>query len=370
MTRPARFILRMVLFLVAALAVAVLLFGQIQQAFLHNPGLNGLILAVMLIGIGFIFRQVLQLGQAVGWLEAYQRAARSTSAPVPDAPSLVISMARMLESRKPNSPISAPALRSILDSTWSRLDESRDLSRYLIGLMVFLGLLGTFWGLLSTVSSVGEAIKALSLSGAGDPLQLFDGLKKGLEAPLSGMGTAFSSSLLGLAGSLVLGFLDLQAGAAQNRFYNELEEWLSGMTKVGASGAMIEGDQSVPAYVQALLEQTAEGLENLQRAMARAEENRAASNQAVFQLAEQLAVLTDSMRGQQDVLRRLADNGGQGDGFDGAARNHLRNIDVYVTRLLEETAVGRNRMIEEVRSEIKLLARTVAMVADSRRTGS
>ncbi|MEL0144704.1 MAG: flagellar motor protein MotA, partial [Alphaproteobacteria bacterium] len=168
--------------------------------------------------------------------------------------------------RKDSLSLSTLSMRSLLDGIASRLDESRDLSRYTIGLLIFLGLLGTFWGLLQTVSSVANVIAGLQVGG-GDAVTIFNDLKTGLEAPLSGMGTAFSSSLFGLAGSLLLGFLELQAGAAQNRFYNDLEDWLSTATRVSGGGALSvgEGDQSVPAYIQALLETTADSLDNLQR---------------------------------------------------------------------------------------------------------
>jgi hypothetical protein len=255
------------------------------------------------------------------------------------------------------------------------------MSRYLIALLIFLGLLGTFWGLLETVTAVGSTIGGLSLGSAADPGQLFDKLREGLASPLVGMGTAFSASLFGLSGSLVLGFLDLQVGQAQNRFYNELEEWLSGMTRLAASGSIGEaGEQSVPAYVQALLEQTAEGLDNLQRAMTRSEDNRGNANATLLQLAERLSSLTDQMRAEQSLLMKLAEGQmelrpvlarlaqmGEAGGIDAASRNHLRNIDVYVTRLFEDSAEGRNRMIEDMRGEFKLLARTLAAIADERR---
>ena len=166
--------------------------------------------------------------------------------------------------------LSAPAMRTVLDGIASRLDEQREVSRYMIGLLIFLGLLGTFWGLLLTIGSISDVIGGMSV-GSGDLNQLFNQLKTGLTQPLRGMGTAFSSSMFGLAGALVLGFLDLTAGQAQNRFFNELEEWLAGITRL-SSGVLSEGEGSVPAYVQALLEQTAENMEGLQRVLARGEE--------------------------------------------------------------------------------------------------
>jgi septal ring factor EnvC (AmiA/AmiB activator) len=193
------------------------------------------------------------------------------------------------------------------------------------------------------------------------------------------MGTAFSSSLFGLAGSLVLGFLDLQSGQAQNRFYNDLEEWLSGLTRLSAPGPALSGDGSVPDYVQALLEQTAEGLDSLQRTVARGEESRISTSAALTELAEKLTTLSDQMKADQGLLAKLAQGQAElnpvlarlgdameqgGAGLDEATRGHIRNIEVYLARLLEETSTGRGQAVEEIRSEIKLLARTIAAGRD------
>lgn len=377
MTRPTRYLLRITVFLFAVTIVAAALFGNLMAAFEQNPGLNGLILAVLLLGIGYVIRQVLLLRPEVEWIETFRGTEPSDSGQ--KAPVLLAPMATMLSERQGRLILSTLSTRSILDSISARLDEGRDISRYLIGLLIFLGLLGTFWGLLGTVTSVGATISSLSV-GEGGFATVFQDLKAGLEGPLSGMGTAFSSSLFGLAGSLVLGFLDLQATQAQNRFYMDLEEWLSSITRLSSGSGISDGDQSVPAYVQALLEQTADSLENLQRTMARSEENRGTSNSTLMQLAERLATLTDQMRSEQDllvklvegqlelkpVLQRLA-SAREDSGLDLASRNHLRNLDVYVMRLLEEAAEGRNQMTQELRSEIKLLARTIAAIAEEER---
>ncbi len=214
--------------------------------------------------------------------------------------------------------------------------------------------------------------------------EIFANLKAGLSTPLAGMGTAFSSSLFGLAGSLVLGFLDLQAGQAQNRFFNELEETLASQTRIatGSGPSISEGETSVPAYVQALLEQTAESLESLQRTMSRGEESRITANNASVQLNERLSILTDQMRAEQTlmiklaesqmelkpVLARLADAGERRDGaLDDATRGHIRNIEVYLARLLEEMSQGRSQTVEEIRSEIKILSRTIAALPPAAR---
>jgi hypothetical protein len=269
----------------------------------------------------------------------------------------------------------------VLDGISSRLEESRDLSRYLVGLLIFLGLLGTFWGLLETVSAVSGVIA--SLSGSTEVSTLFNDLQAGLKAPLSGMGTAFGTSLFGLAGSLVVGFLDLQSGQAQNRFYNELEEWLSGVTRLGGGGPVSDGDQSVPAYIQALLEQTADNLENFQRIVQQAEQGRQGANAALVTLGDRMTQLTEEMRAERDVVAKLAEaqlelrpalqrfadaaSRGGGGGGDEALRASLRGIEALLARLLEENQAGRAQFTQDVRNEFRLLARTIAALADDQR---
>ena len=377
-TRPQRYLTRMIVFLVVAAIVIAAFNEPIGRAFFQNPFLNGLILAILALGIIYIFRQVLMLYPEVRWIETYRRAEPGLS--VQRSPVLLAPMATMFSERPGRVSLSALSMRSILDSIFSRLDESRDISRYLIGLLIFLGLLGTFWGLLETLNSVGGTIKGLSVE--GDFSAQFETLRKGLEAPLAGMGTAFASSLFGLAGSLVLGFLDLQASQAQNHFYNDLEEWLSSVTRLSSGAGIVEGEQSVPAYVGALLEQTADSLGSLQRALARSEEERTSSQGALLELADKLATLGDQMRSEQDllvklvetqmeirpVLQRLAENlEPSEEGSDRAMLSHLRSIDVSARKMLEDAARGRNELVEELRSEIKLLARTIASLADEGR---
>jgi hypothetical protein len=271
------------------------------------------------------------------------------------------------------------SVRYLLDSVASRLDETRDIARYQVGLLIFLGLLGTFWGLLETINSVGQVISGLSV-GDGDLVTVFDELKAGLAAPMAGMGTAFSSSLFGLAGSLLLGFLDLQATQAQNNFYNDMEEWLSALTRLGrAEPLQGTGDTNIPAYVQAMLEQTAENMEGLQRAVGRSEENQSAVHAGLVALTERLTTLGDQIATEQALLGRLISSQeelrpviarlaqGEAHGVDEATRNHIRNMDVYLARILDETVQGRTQMTQELRSEIKTVARTIAATAgDSR----
>lgn len=379
MSKPRRFLIRMVLFVLAVAGIAGVLHGPLAEAFLSNPALNGLILGVLVLGIVYNFRQVILLGPEAAWLDTFRRD-RPAALSEDHRPRLLGPMATMLGERRDSLSLSALSMRSLLDGIASRLDESRDLSRYTIGLLIFLGLLGTFWGLLETVASIRNVIAGLQVGG-GDMAGVFTELKTGLETPLGGMGTAFSSSLFGLAGSLVLGFLDLQANQAQNRFYNELEEWLSGLTRLSSGALSAEGDQTMPAYVQALLEQTAESLENLQRTMSRGEEARIGATNNLIALSEKVGTLTDHMRTEQalmmklaegqaelkPVLVRLAESHAQppapvvgGGGLDETTRTHIRNIDVYMARLVEDVHQGREDMIQQLRSEIKLLARTIA----------
>jgi hypothetical protein len=295
-------------------------------------------------------------------------------------------MARMLAARAEAAgregrvTLSAQAMRSLLDGIGSRLDESRELSRYATALMIFLGLLGTFWGLLRTVSAVADVIQGMSVGG-GDINAVFDQLKTGLAGPLAGMSTAFSSSMFGLAGALVLGFLDLQAGQAQNRFYNELEDWLAGFTRLssGVLGGDGEGG-NVPIYVQALLEQTAENMEGLQSVLSRGEEGRLQSTQALTTLAERLNTFTDTMRANQQLmlriaesqsslapaLQRLTDNRDHR-ASDEVAHAHLRNIEHALQRLIAESEQGRLQTTSELRNDIRVLTRTIAAMSDGAR---
>jgi hypothetical protein len=375
LTRPQRFLNRMILFLIAVIVVCAVIAPALYNAFMGNPALNGIIMGAMLVGIIYIFREVLLLNPEVTWIENYRR---NQGAPTAAAPRLLSSMATMFGERKGGRvSLSAISLRTLLDGIATRLDESREISRYFIGLLVFLGLLGTFYGLLETLRSVGGVISTLSI-GSGDVGRAFNDLKNGLQAPIAGMGTAFSASLFGLAGSLVLGFLDLQAGQAQNRFYNDLEEWLSSYTRLSGGGPLSEaGDASVPAYIQALLEQTADSLENLQRITGRGEESRIAANASIITLTEKLAMLGDQMKAEQNLLLRLAENqmelkpvltrladGASARGQDDALRGHMRNVEMYLGRLAEDLSQGRSQTIQEVRSEIRLLARTIAALAE------
>ena len=294
---PLVYLWRMMIFLMIVTFVAVILFESVADAFMANPGLNGLIIAVLLIGILLSFRHVIRLFPEIRWVNTFRVAEPGIE--VNRAPVLLAPMASLLGDRLGRMAISTQTMRSILDSIQMRLDENRDISRYLTGLLVFLGLLGTFWGLLQTVTSVGDTIQSLDV-GAGDTALIFDNLKDGLAAPLGGMGTAFSSSLFGLAGSLVLGFLDLQAGQAQSVFYNDLEDWLSTVADLDPTAIDTMGITTAED-LRVVIERLSRVVAEASGATTNATTHRATS--AMANLAEGIQGLVQHMRSEQQVVR-------------------------------------------------------------------
>jgi hypothetical protein len=297
---PQIYLWRMIIFLIIAGFIALILYRQVYTAFLANPGLNGVIIAVLLIGIVLSFRQILKLFPEIRWVNTFRVAEPGVE--VDRAPILLAPMATLLGDRIGRMAISTHTMRSILDSILMRLDEDRDMSRYLVSLLIFLGLLGTFWGLLQTVSAVASTIQNLDVS-SGNTGVIFEDLKAGLTEPLSGMGTAFSSSLFGLAGSLVLGFLDLQAGQAQNMFYNDLEDWLSTVTDLDPD--MIDGGRGGTTA-----EDLRVAIERLSRAIqegGQPQQIEAGSTQranaAMADLAGGIRDLVQHVRSEQQVVR-------------------------------------------------------------------
>jgi hypothetical protein len=360
---PTRVLIWMGFFLLIVAGVVALLGPPLLRAFLANPVFNAMILAVLLVGVLINVRQVARLHPEIRWIEEFRRGDSRELAP--PARGLLASAARVLIARRHERLVLTPAaMRALLDGTRARLDEARDLSRYVIGLLIFLGLLGTFWGLLDTLSAVGSVISGLD-TGAADVGAVFGELKSGLEAPLRGMGTAFSSSLFGLAGALVLGFLDLQAGHAQNRFFNDLEEWLASLTQVGGA-AGFEGEPAFPAYIQALLEQAADGLDTLRRSLAQGEEERRVMGTRMVSLTVQLAALAEQMQSGQKQLSELpvlmnrlsADTAVLREQNEAVAR-HLSNIDMGVAALVGEVNLQGGKALDELRSELRLLAKAI-----------
>jgi hypothetical protein len=296
LSSPRIFLVRMLVFLVLCALLMVVLYKQIIVAFFANPGLNALIGAVLLIGIILSFRQVIRLYPEVAWVNSFRIADPGLA--VERLPTLLAPMAAILGGeRSGRMTISQQTMRHLLDSIATRLDEARDISRYMTGLLVFLGLLGTFWGLIETVGSVGSVIDGLKVG--GDAGALFDTLKEGLAAPLGGMGISFSSSLFGLAGSLILGFLDLQSSQAQNRFYTDLEDWLASTvreyTRDGAGGPGGELQAAV---------------ERLRLTLEEGGASRG-TTAAMANLAEAIQGLVTHMRTEQQMIREWADGQGE-----------------------------------------------------------
>jgi len=287
LTPPRIYLVRMAVFLVLAGLIAFILYRQIFSAFLANPGLNALIISVMLIGAILAIRQVWRLFPEVRWVNTLSRTEEGLSG---GSPVLLAPMAAFIANRAGRSALSMATMRSLLDSVGARLDESREIVRYIAGLLVFLGLLGTFWGLIDTVGSVGRIIA--SLRTGQDAAVLFDELKNALSGPLQGMGLSFSASLFGLAGSLIVGFLDLQAGQAQSRFYTELEDWLATSTTDAATEVAPRG---APADL-------AVALNRLSAAVSEGGGGRAAT-QAMANLAEGIQGLVQHMRAEQQMIR-------------------------------------------------------------------
>ncbi len=293
LSSPRIFLFRMLVFIVLGGLVAFLLHKQIQVAYMANPGLNTLILAVLAIGIVLAFRQVVRLYPEISWVNNFRLADPGLAVERP--PVLLAPMAAILGSRIGRMAISAQMMRGILDSIATRLDEARDIGRYMTGLMVFLGLLGTFWGLIETMTSIVGVIGGLK--GGGDASSMFESLREGLAAPLSGMGISFSSSLFGLAGSLVLGFLDLQSSQAQNRFYTELEDWLS---------TTVYDHAAEPGAGVAVTGEMSSAIERLRAAIDQTGSGKAAST-AMVNLAEAIQGLVHHMRNEQQMIRDWVD---------------------------------------------------------------
>ncbi|KRR14465.1 flagellar motor protein MotA [Bradyrhizobium jicamae] len=294
LSSPRIFLVRMLVFLVLCALIMVVLYKQIITAFFANPGLNALIGGVLLIGIILSFRQVIRLYPEVAWVNNFRIADPGLA--IDRRPTLLAPMAAILGGeRSGRMTISQQTMRHLLDSIATRLDEARDISRYMTGLLVFLGLLGTFWGLIETVGSVGKVIDGLKVG--GDAGSLFDTLKEGLAAPLSGMGISFSSSLFGLAGSLILGFLDLQSSQAQNRFYTDLEDWLATTVREYGDGSGMGGEMQ-------------HAMERIRAAVEEGGGSRS-TTAAMANLAEAIQGLVAHMRTEQQMIREWADGQGE-----------------------------------------------------------
>ena len=304
-SKPTGVLPWMVVFLAAVAAVAVVLHEPLSAGVSRQPAVQRPHPRRLRCRRSSQFSAVVSLGREAAWLDEFRRG--GAVRPLMGVPRLLSPMARMLARREGGTfSLSALSARALLDGIRLRLTRRRDIGRYLTGLLIFLGLLGTFWGLLVTIGAVNQVIGGLALGGE-DVAAVFETLKSGLQRPLSGMGTSFSTSLFGLSGALVLGFLDLQAGHAQNRFYNDLEEWLSSVTRLSSGALSGEGEGNVTTYVQALLEQTADSLDWLRRSLADGEQERRLTNDKLSP-HRQIAGLTDQMRSEVGLLQTLAES--------------------------------------------------------------
>lgn len=355
-----------------------LIHDEVAEVFRSNLWLNGFIAVVFLLGIVTCFWQVVILVQSVSWIEGFVSEARGHQLHRP--PRLLAPLASLLRSRGAQMQISSSSSRSILESVATRIDEARDITRYLTNLLIFLGLLGTFYGLATTVPAVVETIRSLAPAEGESGLSVFGKLLGGLESQLGGMGTAFSSSLLGLAGSLVVGLLELFAGHGQNRFYRELEEWLSSITRLGFSSGDGDGEgEGLGSGVALVLDQMAQQMESMQAMVLQADAARSQTDARLADLTGAIAILAERMQaesGQAAALSRIADGqerliaamGGAEGGLasDAEARMRLRSIDVQLLRILEEIAAGRQESIADLRADLTALTAAVRQLA---RTG-
>ena len=325
-------------------------YTQIIAIFWSNPYLNGVILAVFVLGVLSCFGQVGQLMRSVGWIESFTSHSAEAAQ---KAPGLLAPLATLLRSRGAQMQLSSTAGRSILDSVAQRIDEDREITRYIGNTLIFLGLLGTFYGLATTVPALVETIRSLNPGEGEDGADIFSRLQSGLESQLGGMGTAFSSSLLGLAGSLVVGLLELFAGHGQNRFYRELEEWLSSITRLGFAGSDdTAGDAgAMGEFVGHLAMQ----MERQQAAIEALANNIARMPQGAGGQAD--ALLERVAEGQERLIAKLQDSGV--DGIDAESRMRLRSIDVQMLRVLEEMAAGRQETVADLRADLAALTRAV-----------
>jgi len=377
-TQPVRQIVLMLAVVGLVAAGGILAYARIFPIFFANVWLNGVILGVFVLGVLSTFWQVAQLVRSVSWIEGFavQRPGHELTRP----PQLLVALAALLRARGSRAQIANSSARSILESVATRIDEARDITRYMANLLIFLGLLGTFYGLATTVPAVVDTIRALAPQEGESPLEVFDKLMSGLEQQLGGMGTAFSSSLLGLAGSLVVGLLEIFATHGQNRFYRELEEWLSSITRLSFSAAEGDGGGGTGegGVVAEVLDSMVEQMDALRALHAQADAGRTMVNQRIAALADavegltsrleddvgQLAALDRIAEGQDRIAellaRRIEEGGGGGDGgIDAESRMRLRSIDVQLLRLLEEVAAGRQESVADLRADIAQLTKAV-----------
>ncbi|SLN55352.1 hypothetical protein PEL8287_02964 [Roseovarius litorisediminis] len=379
-SHPVRQIILMLMVLGLTGAGAFVALPRVLPLFQANPWLNGFIVFVFVIGVLACFWQVFQLIGSVRWIEGF--AAQHPGHEMTKAPQLLAPLASLLRQRGKRMQIAATSARSILDSVAQRIDEVRDITRYIVNLLIFLGLLGTFYGLATTVPAVVDTIRSLAPQDGEGGVEVFNRLMTGLEAQLGGMGVAFSSSLLGLAGSLVVGLLELFAGHGQNRFYRELEEWVSTITRVGFSAG--DGEGSVEQnLVAGVLDQMAEQMDSLQMLLTQSDISRSIVDEKLGVLADSVERLTHRMseanpvntalmrvaEGQERLIDKLdARDSGAHEGLDAESRMRLRSIDVQMLRILEEISAGRQETMTEIRTDLAALSKVMVQMRTQQRS--
>ncbi|CUI62933.1 hypothetical protein [Cognatishimia activa] len=370
-SQPVRQIFSMLIVLALTGALTYIALPRVFPVFEANPYLNGFIVFVFVVGVMACFVQVFSLISSTRWIKAFATSAEGYQQLQP--PQLLVPLASLLRSRGARGQISASSTSSILDSVATRIDEAREITRYIVNMLIFLGLLGTFYGLATTVPAVVETIRSLAPEEGEGGIEVFGRLMTGLESQLNGMGVAFASSLLGLAGSLVVGLLELFASHGQNRFYRELEEWLSSITRVGFTGS--DGDHGVETNVLGeVLEHMAEQMDQLQDMFTKAEAGRARVEGQVGDLTEAVRLMTDKMGqgGGSASLDRVADGqdqliaaireAGHGENVDAESRMRLRSIDVQMLRILEEISAGRQDSMTELRKDLAALTHAITQL--------
>lgn len=378
-SHPVRQIFFMLTVLGLTGALTYIALPRVFPVFEANPYLNGFIVFVFFVGVLACFAQVFSLISSTRWIKAFATRAEGFQQLHP--PQLLVPLASLLRSRSAKGQISQTSTRSILDSVATRIDEGREITRYIVNMLIFLGLLGTFYGLATTVPAVVETIRSLAPQEGEGGIEVFGRLMTGLESQLTGMGVAFASSLLGLAGSLVVGLLELFASHGQNRFYRELEEWLSSITRVGFTGA--DGDHAVETNVLGeVLEHMAEQMDQLQDMFTKAEASRSRVEGQVGDLAQAVQVMTQQLgqangshaamdlvvEGQEQLIQAIRESGvGGGDGVDAESRMRLRSIDVQMLRILEEISAGRQDTMSELRTDLSALTRAITQLGDQQK---
>lgn len=370
-SQPVRQVILMLIALGLAVTAGFFVAPSVLPIFEANPYLNGLIGFVFLAGIVGCFWQVAQLVASVRWIEAFARG--TVDAEGRRAPQLLAPLATLLRSRSKRMQLSSASSSSILESVATRIEEAREITRYLVNLLIFLGLLGTFYGLATTVPAVVDTIRSLTPQEGEETLDVFNRLMTGLESQLGGMGVAFGSSLLGLTGSLVVGLLELFAGHGQNRFYRELEEWLSSITRIGMSSA--EGDGGTDTHVlSGIIDTMSDQIEALQIIFAQSDLSRSMMDEKLANVLDTMERLAHRMgdhgplnetmlrvaQGQEALVRQMQQEKNQEESVDAESRMRLRSIDVQLLRLLEEVSAGRQETVAELRADLAALGRTLA----------